>query len=131
MISTLQYGTYQPFIFNDHTFIDTCFLNIKSTTKEINKYVNKDLPKWLNANKISLNITKNEVLIFKHKGRIFDTNLKLKSCGKKLFTSQSVNYLGVILDECLQWKFHMNQLCLKLKQMLCFVKSVIMLMKLH
>ena len=35
--------------------------------------------KWLlkrvNANKISLNITKTEVLIFKGKGRVFDTEL--------------------------------------------------------
>ena len=60
--------------------------------------MNKDLrslSKWLNANKISLNITKTEVLIFKHKGRIFDTDLKLKLCGKKLFTSESAKYLGV------------------------------------
>ena len=74
-----------------HFADDTCFLNIKTTIKEINKYVNKDLrslSKWLNANKISLNITKTEVLIFKHKGRIFDTDLKLKLCGKELFTSE-------------------------------------------
>ena len=90
--------------------------------------MNKDLrslSKWLNANKISLNITKTEVLIFKRKGRIFDTDLKLKLCGKKLFTSESVKYLGVILDECLQWKFHINQLCLKLN------KANAMLCKIH
>ena len=53
-----------------HFADDAFLLNIKSTIKEINKYVNKDLSslsKWLNANKISLNITKTEVLIFKHK----------------------------------------------------------------
>ena len=66
--------------------------------------------------KISLNITKTEVLIFKRKGRVFDTDLKLKLCGKKLFTCKSVKYLGVILDECLQWNFHINQLCLKLNK---------------
>ena len=91
--------------------------------------MNQDLrsffSKWLNANKISLNITKTEVLIFKRKGRIFDTDLKLKLCGKKLFTSESVKYLGVILDECLQWKFHINQLCLKLN------KANAMLCKIH
>ena len=48
---------------------------------------------------MSLNITKTEVLIFKRKSRAFDTDLKLKLCGKRLFTRMSVIYLGLILDE--------------------------------
>ena len=54
-----------------HFADDTCFLNIKSTIKEINKHVNKDLrslSKWLWR-------------------------------GNKLFTSESVKYLGVILHQ--------------------------------
>ena len=87
--------------------------------------MNKDLrslSKWLDSNKLYLNITKTEVLIFKRKGRVFDTDLKLKLCGKKLFTSKSVKYLGVILDERLQWNFHINQFFLKFNEantMLC------------
>ena len=73
-----------------HFADDTYFLNIKSAIKKINKCVNKglrSLSKWLNANKIYFNITKTEVLIFKCKSRVFDTDLKLKLSGKKLFTS--------------------------------------------
>ena len=73
-----------------HFADDSCFLNIKSTIKEINNNVNKDLRsllKWKNTNKISLNITKTDISIFKRKGRVFDTDLKLKLWGKKLFTS--------------------------------------------
>ena len=114
-----------------HFADDTCFLNIKSTIKEINKYVNKDLRSllnWLNANKSFLIISSTEVSIFKRKGRVIDTDLKLKLCGKKLFTSKSVKYLGVILDECLQWNFHTNQLCLKLNKanaMLCKIRHYV------
>ena len=97
----------------------------------MNKYI-RSLSKWLNANKIPLSITKTEVLIFKCKGRDFGTDLKLKLCGKKLFTSKSVKYLGVILDEHLQWNFHINQLCLKLnKANAMYCKIHLMLMKLH
>ena len=49
---------------------DTCLLNVKDSVKQINKAVNKDLKflvKWLNANKISLNVAKTEVGIFKRK----------------------------------------------------------------
>ena len=70
-----------------------CLLNIKNTIKEIIKYVNKDLrslSKWLNSNKISRNITETEVLIFKCKGTVFDADLKLRLCGKILFTSKAV-----------------------------------------
>ena len=70
-----------------------CLLNIKNTIKEIIKYVNKDLrslSKWLNSNKISRNITKTEVLIFKCKGTVFGADLKLRLCGKILFTSKAV-----------------------------------------
>ena len=51
-----------------------------------------------------------------------------KLCGKKLFTNKSVKYLGVILDEGLQWNFHINQLCLKLNKanaILCKIRHYV------
>ena len=87
---TIKYGVTQgsvlrPFLFlifmNDlniaiehsvtfHFADDTCLLNIKDSVKQINKVVNKDLKflvQWLNANKISLNVAKTEVVIFRRK----------------------------------------------------------------
>ena len=51
-----------------HFADDTCLLNLKQSVKEINKSVNKDLKNlynWLNAHKISLNVTKTEAVIFR------------------------------------------------------------------
>ena len=82
--------------------------------------MNKDLRSilhWLNANKIYLNVTKTEVVIFRGKGKVFDTDIKLKMCGKKLYPCHNVKYLGVYLDEDL------------LKLMPCSLKFVILLMK--
>ena len=78
-----------------HFANDTCLLNVKQSIKEINKFLNKDLKillHWLNANKISLHITKTEVIIFRAKGKVFDTDLKLKMCAKKLYPSRHVKY---------------------------------------
>ena len=53
-----------------HFADDTCLFIIKSTIKQIAKYVNKDLKsvsKWQNGYKMSLNVTKTEVTIFKSK----------------------------------------------------------------
>ena len=122
-------------IWSSSTFdfaVDTCFSTIKCTIKEINIYVNKDLrslSKWLNANKSSLNNTKTEVLVFKRKCRVLDTDLKLKLFGKKLFTGKFVNYFGITLDEYLQWNFHINQLCLKLNEanaVLCKIRHYVL-----
>ena len=69
-----------------HFADDTCLLNIKDSVKEVNKVVNKGLKflvQWLNANIISLNVAKTEVVIFRRKKRQIDCDLNLKLCGKK------------------------------------------------
>lgn len=70
-------------------FIDDTYLhNIKDSIKKIKKSDNFDLKfllQWLNANKISLNIAKLEVIIFiifRRKGIVFDTDLQLKLSSK-------------------------------------------------
>ena len=68
-----------------HFADDTCLLNIKDSIKKINKVVNKDLKfliQWLHANKISLNVAKTEVIIFRRKKKQLDFDLNLKICGK-------------------------------------------------
>ena len=62
----------QPLHFVDNTFL----LNIQSKISKINKNLNKGLNEisfCLNANKISLNVAKTEVLLFKTKHRLYDT----------------------------------------------------------
>ena len=76
-------------------FADDIYLfNVKQSIKEINKSVNKDLESflhWFNAKKLSLNVTKIKVDIFKAKGKVSDTDLKLKMCGKRLYPSHHEN----------------------------------------
>ena len=83
----------------------------------MNKSVNKDLKSllhWLNTNKTSFNVIKTEVVFFSTEGKVFDNDLKLKMCDKKLYPSHHVKCLGVYLDEYLNWAIHVNQLCAKL-----------------
>ena len=81
-------------------------LNIKDSFKQINKVVNKDskfLVQWSNANKISPDATKTEVVIFRRKKKHFDCDQNLKLCRKKLEPSNYVRYFGIYLDEYLNW----------------------------
>ena len=66
----------------------------------------KQLALWLNANKISLNVAKTEVILFKPKNKQLDTDLKLKLCRKQPYTTTQVRYLGILIDDKLNWNAH-------------------------
>ena len=85
----------------------------------MNKLVNADLKhlaNWLNANKISLNVKKTKMVIFKSKLKKFEGDLKIKLCGKRLYPTESVKYLRVKIDANLSWEFHVNDLSIKLNR---------------
>ena len=92
----------------------SCLSNSK---EKLNKWVNADLKhqaKWLNANKISLNVKKTEIVIFKSKQKKLEGDLKIKLYGKRLYPTEIVKYLGVKIDTNLSWKYHVNNLSVKL-----------------
>ena len=68
----------------------------------MNKQVNQDLKNltnWLNANWICLNVSKTEVVLFESPSKLSDVPLKLKLNEKRLYPSNSVKYLGIIIDD--------------------------------
>ena len=84
-----------------HFADDTNLLCLSNSIKKLNKLVNADLKhlvNWLNANKISLNVKKTEMVIFKSKHKKFEGDLKIKFCGKRPYPTDSVKYLGVKID---------------------------------
>ena len=94
-------------------------LYLGKSIKKLNKLVNIDLKNllyWLNANKISLNVKKTELVIFKSKQKQFDGEIKLKLSHKRLFPTDSVKYLGVKIDGNLLWKSHIDYLSVKLNR---------------
>ena len=93
-------------------------LRFSDSLKSLNKKVNIDLKllcHWLNANKISLNTNKTEPIIFKHHSWKSTFNLRLKINGRRLYPSKFIKYLGVYLDENLNWHKHVSELPIKLR----------------
>ena len=85
-------------------------LNVLS--KKVNKDL-KSLSQWLKANKLSLIISKTELVIFRKNTASRDDNVKLK-LGRKTFSpSQTVKYLVVLLGEHLQWNYQIAQVKIK------------------
>jgi retron-type reverse transcriptase len=109
---------------NSHLFADDTTLLFSGTSlKSIGKKANIDLKLlvgWLNANKISLNSSKTELLIFRSKTKPVKFDLKIKINGRRLFPSSYVKYLGVYIDEHLLWYRHVNDLSVKLRRAMAY-----------
>ena len=98
---------------------DTNLLCLSNSLKKLNQIVNaglKHLVNWLNSNKISLNVKKKEIEIFKSKQKKFEGDLKIKLCGKTLYPIEIVKYLVVKIDTNLSRQYHVNDLSIKLNR---------------
>ena len=65
----------------------TNLLHCDKSVAKLNKLVNQDMKNWtvwLNANKISLNVEKTELIILKHHRNNLDTEIKIKLNRKRL-----------------------------------------------
>ena len=85
----------------------------------MNKQVNqalKNLTNWLNANKISLNVSKAEVVLFKSSRKLLDVSLNLKPEGKRLYPTNSVKYIGINIDGNLTSKQQISDIAIKLNK---------------
>ena len=102
-----------------HFADDTHLLNFSQTVWSLCGRVNSDLRvlvSWLNANKISLNASKTEFIIFRSNRRCLDTIPKIEISGKRLSPSKTIKYLGIYLDEHLSWKQHVAVVSAKLRR---------------
>ena len=59
----------------------------------------KNLSQWLKANKLSLDATKTELIIFHSSSKKIDHSCKFKLDGKRLTPTNTVKYLDAFLDD--------------------------------
>ena len=114
-----------------HFADDTNLLYVGKTLKKIQKYVNLDLRflcKWLKANKISLNASKTELIVFRDPRKISNYELKIQIDGKKLIPSKFVKYLGIYIDCHLSWQQQEKTMHTRLSRatgMLCKIRHFV------
>ena len=109
------------FLFAD----DTNLLYANKNLRSLETVMNDELLKivdWLTANKLSLNVKKTNYIIFHpyQKRLNYDVNIKiLDSRVNKYFNlerKEYVKYLGVMIDNHLSWKHHINYVALKISR---------------
>ena len=114
----LKYG--RSFIFAD----DTALLVSHTTLNALRKRLNIDLKLLLFfftttrlcSNKIGLNVSKTETILFRHPKKKMNYDLKLKLHGKRLCLSQKTKYLGIHIDQHLSWKTQLDAVAKKLRR---------------
>ena len=76
----------------------------------------KHLNNLLSANKISLNVEKTELVISKSPRKVLQDETKIKLSGKRSYPSNSIKYLGVMIDRFLHWHDQVNCIAVKLNR---------------
>jgi hypothetical protein len=105
---------------NFFLFADDTNIYYESTDlKELEKTVNEELKKlslWLNINRLALNVSKTNFVIFRSAQKKSNHNVTILMNKKALQQKDHVKYLGILLDEHLNWKQQINQVTLKISR---------------
>ena len=72
---------------------------------------------WLSANKLSLNVKKTHFMVFKTKKKKALNNKSITIDGKEIEKVKFTKFLGLVIDEELTWKYHINQVSSKISKM--------------
>ena len=102
-----------------HFADDTNILYKNHSLKKINQRINFDLKnivEWLRANRIALNTSKTEIVLFRTPRKPITRKISFRISGQKIKPKSSAKYLGLIIDEFLNWKTHYTILRSKLER---------------
>ena len=89
---------------------DTSMLGHDKNINSLQSCINENLQmvtEWLQVNKLSLNISNSHFMLFTRKRtNVHDINIEINNI--TISRVKNVKFLGVILDEKMSWKGHIN-----------------------
>ena len=80
-----------------HFADDIHLFNTSKCVKNLSKLVNRDkkhLDNWFSANKISVNVEKTELVIFKSPRKLLPDEINIKISAKRLYPPNSVKFIA-------------------------------------
>ena len=101
------------YLFADDTSIYFESGNLEQLQKVVNSEL-KHIKKWLDANKLALNVDKTNFVIFHSPQKPLYENITIKFGQQHVTKANHVKFLGLLLDENLSWKHHISELSKKL-----------------
>ena len=103
--------------------------NLFFSDKDVNSLIQKantELEKvchWFRANMLQLNSSKTKFMVF-NRGKPLDRNVELKIDQEPIIKVDSVNFLGVILDDQLSWDKHILHITTKVSRNIGIMSKV-------
>ena len=88
-----------------------------SCPKKLNQIVQEELNKitvWLNTNILSINNTKTKFILFRSSKKKKINNISITINNELIQQVKHTTFLGVVIDECLPWKDHINSISKKI-----------------
>ena len=101
------------YLFADDTNIYCESSDLSNLIKIVNREL-RSVKKWLDANKLSLNIDKTNFIIFHSSSSSVPSDAVVKIGKKHIKRVKFVKFLGLLLDEHLSWKYNLSELSKKL-----------------
>ena len=95
--------------------------NVFMSGNDINEIVDKmnieliSVVEWLKANRLSLNIDKTKYMVFLPRKQTISNNVSIKLSGHAIEVTK-IKFLGVILDNKLNFKEHITYICKKISK---------------
>ena len=96
---------------------DTNILYSDACLETLNEILQTEMNKityWLNVNKLSLNTTKTELILFRSRNKKSKYDLKISINQENIKQVQNINFLGIVIDEFLTWRDHINLIAKKI-----------------
>jgi Reverse transcriptase (RNA-dependent DNA polymerase) len=113
----------QPFLFAD----DTTLLNSDKDFDKLINVTNIELVKlsnWFRANKLSLNVNKTNYILFGSKHLPDPTTYRVTLNEICLERVTYTKFLGIYIDDKLNWSEHINYICIKVSRGLGIIKRL-------
>ena len=83
------------------------------------------LDEWFRVNKLSLNLNKTKFMLFGKKGvKIKDNAFSIDINNVKIERVQYTKFLGIFIDEMLNWKYHLSQVSTKTSKSLGVLNKI-------
>ena len=103
------------FLFADDTNIYYESDDLRELEKTVNKEL-KVLSLWLNLNRLALNVSKTNFVIFRSTKKPVNHNVILIMNRKAIAQKDHVKYLGVLVDQHLSWKYQISNVSKKISR---------------
>ena len=112
--------TVNTFLFADDTNLLCCGDNLEKLLDTVEKELNS-MKIWFDENKLTLNLSKTKCIIFGN--RPTNTEKKLMINGIELERVSEIKFLGVLIDNKLSWKPHINYIKAKISKSIAILNK--------